>query len=378
MKTPNKSSSRFSVHRLEFEGFRGSFERYPLTSDPSLMPWNAADLMLLQWWKEHELSPKSSILYNDRFGVLSCCLAHDGLKVAMSYKSQWTALKINMKRYHLPAGILPVRNVLKPLEKPVDVGVFKMPKSLELFEIQLAHCHRAAQESTVVAVGFMTKYFAEGMLRVASKYFEEVEQTKAWKKARLMILKKPKAVPQATFTKELESASGKRFKQYYGVFSSSHIDYGSELLIQHLNPPSEVSAMLDLASGNGVLGYHMQKQCPSAELYLMDDNHLAVESGKLNVQGNVRHHWDSELESLGLPEGHFDWVVTNPPFHFDHENNIEVSLNLFEQVSKYLGPNGVFQLVANRHLNYSAHLKAWFRKVERVAENSKFEVINCH
>ena len=73
----------------------------------------------------------------------------------------------------------------------------------------------------------------------------------------------------------------------------------------------------------------------------------------------------------------FDFVVCNPPFHFEHENNIEVAIDLFVQVRRCLRRDGSFQAVANRHLNYQTHLKRLFGNVRIIGRNRKFEIISC-
>ncbi|MGB1284834.1 MAG: methyltransferase, partial [Polaribacter sp.] len=69
--------------------------------------------------------------------------------------------------------------------------------------------------------------------------------------------------------------------------------------------------------------------------------------------------------------------VSNPPFHFEHENNIEVALNLFSEVQNCLKLGGRFVLVANKHLNYKTHLDKLFCKTEVLAENKKFVIYEC-
>ena len=93
-------------------------------------------------------------------------------------------------------------------------------------------------------------------------------------------------------------------------------------------------------------------------------------------------HWVVSWASMPyhsqyFEQDYFDVVISNPPFHFEHENNIEVSLSLFQQVFNKLKPNGRFQLVANSHLNYRTHLLKIFPEVISTAENEKFVVYEC-
>ena len=107
----------------------------------------------------------------------------------------------------------------------------------------------------------------------------------------------------------------------------------------------------------------------------MDDNWLAVESSKLNVKENSFFHYSDSMEIF--EDDYFDLVVSNPPFHFENETNIEVSIKLFQEVGRCLKEDGKFQLVASRHLNFNTHLIKIFADVYVIAEDEKFEIYEC-
>ena len=139
------------------------------------------------------------------------------------------------------------------------------------------------------------------------------------------------------------------------------------------NTPERI---LDLASGNGVIAKELSKTWPSADYHLVDDSELAVASAKLNFSGeNVHHLLDNQLNEL--EDNYFDFIVSNPPFHFEHDININVPIALFKQAYQKLKAGGEFQLVANTHLNYATHLVKLFKKVEEVAKNDKYVIYNC-
>ncbi len=83
------------------------------------------------------------------------------------------------------------------------------------------------------------------------------------------------------------------------------------------------------------------------------------------------------LPSRFAPSQTFDVIVTNPPFHFEHEINIQVPLTLFRECHRCLKTEGSLQIVANKHLNYLTHLKTNFTSVEAIAEDKKFVVYKC-
>jgi 16S rRNA G1207 methylase RsmC len=222
----------------------------------------------------------------------------------------------------------------------------------------------------------MTKYFTSQMLDIASEYFEEVKQTLAWKKSRLLILKKGKGKKEASIINEINISSEEKIKQYFGVFSSKNIDFATQFLIENISINENDNRVLDLASGNGILAYTIKKLKNNSEIHLIDDSFLAVESSKLNLEGESIHfHYSDNLK--GFKEKYFDFIISNPPSHFEHETNIEISIELFKEAKKVLKEKGHFQLVANQHLNYKTHLLKIFNHVKITAENKKFIIYDC-
>ena len=346
-----------------------SIVRYPKTQNRSLKAWSAADELSLEYLQEENLQ-NNVTLYNDRFGYLSCHIP-DSVTVCV-YKSQEKAIIENYKLNNL-GDFNPIS--LFDKIKAIEFAIISMPKSLDLFEYYLQHiCLNSAKDVTVVC-SFMTRHFTKRILEIASKYFEITEQSKAKKKARLLILKNKKQVREDDLINQIHF-NEVDFKQFYGVFSAKNIDYASQFFVENLIIKDTDQNILDLASGNGVLAYFTQKQNPKANIHLLDDFELAIESSKLNLtDGTVHYHYNDSLNHF--EDSYFDLIISNPPFHFEHENNIEVSLGLFEQVSNKLNAVGRFQLVANTHLNYKTHLSKIFSQVNVIAENDKFVVYEC-
>lgn len=350
--------------------------RYPKSENKSLRPSSAADELMLEYTKEQRLDLSSSLMINDRFGYLACTLNEFSPVSLINYKSQEKALRLNLIANELP---LKEGNFIYPfsdIEKKISTVLIKAPKSLDLFKLQLVKINASISDDGVVVCGFMTRHFSKQMVEIANEFFEEVEQSQAKKKARLLILKKKKTVNEVNLINEVKLDKKVTLKQYFGVFSANNVDYATQFLLENLKINDGIETVLDLASGNGVIAHAIKRQNKTAELHLVDDSFLAVESGKLNLIGdNIYHHFSDGLENF-LPK-FFDLVVCNPPFHFEHETNIEVSLQLFKEVKKALKPTGHFQVVANQHLNYKTHLSKFFTTVNITAENDKFIIYDC-
>ncbi len=345
-------------------------ERYPETSDKSLRAWSNAELLVLDYISKKKVNRVH--LFNDRFGVWNCTLNTKEVTTVWTYASQQKAISKNLQLNNLPVKV----NYKTPLDvlKDVELALIKIPKSLELFELFLQQIHKSSNNEIEVVCGFMTKYFSPSFLKIAENYFGEVEQSKAWKKARLLILKQPK--PIIKYEELLNSFIWKEneYKQYYGVFSSGSIDIGTQFFLEHLKIKEEERKVLDLASGNGVIARWITEQHSKVEVTLVDDFNLAIASSRLNVK-NQNASFVCNDSLMNFEDNSFDLVVSNPPFHFEYENNIEVTLSLFKDVYRILKPEGRLVLVANSHLNYSTHLLKLFKVVNIVQQNKKFQII---
>lgn len=359
-----------------YKGKKYNLKRYPVTKNSSLRAWNAADEYLLKWLEEQEPENKNIYLYNDRFGFLNTMLHEFQPRNIYSYKSQQKALQKNFENNAIDTSLIRDCDILTEPKEKIDVAIVKVPKSLERFQLFLQHLSRSVTDNSVVACGFMTKYFSRQMLEIAAEYFESFDQSLAWKKSRLLLLQKPKPYRKRNIVNSIKVDDQLTMSQYLGVFSAERVDPATRFLCDNLIFEGEHKKILDLGAGNGILTQRIQQKNPKNEFYLIDDSLLAIESAKMNLQGdNFHFYYDNNLNAF--ENNYFDHVISNPPFHFGHEINIEVAIGLFHQVERCLKEEGTFQLVANQHLNYKTHLIKYFSQVEIVAENEKYIIYQC-
>jgi 16S rRNA G1207 methylase RsmC len=336
---------------------------------------SAADRLLVDWATDHDdRGVLATDVYHDRFGALTLGLPGSPRSV-ITFHSQQTALLRNAGQ-HKPA-LVPLLD--HPAET-VDLAVVRIPKSLALFELYLRRIAHTATPATRVAAGFMTRHFTPRLLEIAAHYAGSVEQSKARKKARLLLLgelRRPTSFPPTLRSTDYE---GKTYLQYPGVFSADHIDYATQFLLdtwQHhatLDFPAPAT-VLDVACGNGIIGDALLRRYPEARLFATDDSILAVRSARTNLpRERATVYWEHTLAPIA--DATVDLAVINPPFHFGYENNIGVSLGLFRQIHRTLRVGGSLVVVANRHLNYATHLRKIYR-LEVVAENDKYVIYRC-
>jgi 23S rRNA (guanine1835-N2)-methyltransferase len=160
------------------------------------------------------------------------------------------------------------------------------------------------------------------------------------------------------------------------VFSSGKVDLATRLLLDNMPEFLNDHKILDLACGNGVIATYVRKQAPRSLISVLDDNFLAIASAKLNLgKDDVTYHWSDTVNACRNEK--FDFICCNPPFHFEYENTIEISLKLFSEAASALKVNGSFYIVANTHLNYTTHLAKLFTEVIQLSENGKYEILVC-
>lgn len=74
-----------------------------------------------------------------------------------------------------------------------------------------------------------------------------------------------------------------KFKTTYGMFSYKEIDQGTKLLINSIDVTS-AKTILDLGCGYGPIGICLAKENPSADVYLVDRDFIAVEYAEKKLQ----------------------------------------------------------------------------------------------
>ncbi|REL24873.1 methyltransferase domain-containing protein [Rhodohalobacter sp. SW132] len=352
-------------------------KRYPPTSNRSLRAWSAADEYVLSEINKREVRPERIAILNDRFGYVSCHLSEYHPIIVTDRKSQEKSIRKNFERNGLDPDNCSWLKPLDPISETVDLCIISIPKSMDRFKLYLHQAHQLLSDTGEAIGTFMTRYFTPKMLEISEEYFEEVNQSLARKKSRLLLLKGKQKSPSDTLIEQIPyqfpTGETETLRQYYGVFSSGVIDYATQFLLANLKLRENETKVMDLGTGNGVIARAVQLSNPKTELHLTDDSFLALESAKLNLETEMCHfHWSDTLDHFAEKE--FDLVLSNPPFHLGHEINIEVTTRLFGEVKGVLKDDGRFVSVSNNHLNYKTHLEKHFSVVQVIAKNDKFTV----
>ncbi|NLV75298.1 MAG: class I SAM-dependent methyltransferase [Chloroflexi bacterium] len=163
-----------------------------------------------------------------------------------------------------------------------------------------------------------------------------------------------------------------------GVFSWRELDDGTARLLEHMTVQPYDRA-LDLGCGYGVIGLWMAARVPRGSVTLVDSDLLAVESARRNLAAHgytdVPVFLGDGLE--GLPNQRYTLIVSNPPFHADHQVNSATAERWMRLAYEHLSPRGRLVIVANRFLPYQRVLEAVFGNFEVVHEDTRFRVLQA-
>lgn len=159
-----------------------------------------------------------------------------------------------------------------------------------------------------------------------------------------------------------------------GVFSHGRLDQGTALLLDTLQGLAPAGRILDFASGSGVIAASVARS-GYAELTLLDDSALAIESGRRTLKLNG-------IEAVSLPSdgftelgGRFDWILSNPPFHRGIRDDLNVARRFFAHAGTFLAERGKICVVFNQHLPYAGWMREYFQNIEPLARGGGFNVI---
>ncbi len=161
------------------------------------------------------------------------------------------------------------------------------------------------------------------------------------------------------------------------MFSHGKLDEGTDFLLAQLRAlPFEKA--LDWGCGAGVIGAALKLAHPEKHVDFVDSNVMALEATRRTLASNgfaTDSVWPSDIFSD--VHGRYDVIVSNPPFHKKLETDFSITERFLREAGEHLTGSGRLIIVANAFINYFPPLRESFGKVEVVAENTKFRVIEA-
>lgn len=163
------------------------------------------------------------------------------------------------------------------------------------------------------------------------------------------------------------------FETWPGIFSADGIDAGSRLLAE--TTTSLKGHIADLGAGWGYLAHRALADHPDIQFAtLIEADFHAAEAAKRNIKDSqAQVVWGDIHAHLGS----YDAILCNPPFHTSRKPDPEIGRRFLTKAATLLKPKGTLWCVANRTLRYEPTLEENFRKVETVAVDAGFKVIQA-
>ena len=358
-------------------------ERYPPTRNPTLQPFDAADLYLLDALAEDPSPGGRVLVVNDQFGALGCALA--------GQQPQWwgdshlaeRALRQNLRANGLPDDAVSVIDSQHVPDGSVDRVLLRIPKSLTLLEQQLVALRPQLASGAKVVDAAMIKHLPPSAGDLLAKHIGPYQASLGWKKARLLTVTLDPSLGQSS--PDLNSRyplpeAGIELINLPGVFSRDRLDIGTRALLPHIPVDPAARHIIDLGCGNGALGIVAALRNPQAHVSFVDESHAAVASARRNAREALGDREADFVVSDGLIDtqpGIADLILCNPPFHQQQVVGDEIAQRLFRQSRTALTAGGRLIIVGNRHLGYHVTLKRLFKSVRQLAATSKFVVLEA-
>lgn len=358
--------------------------RFPAQRNSPLQAFDAADAYLLRNLHSRDLSKASRcLILNDNFGALAASLA-TYLTVHSSGDSflAHQALRNNLDNNQLDQQAVKVLQSNQAFNGPYDCVLIRVPKTLALLEEQLIRLQSQIHPETIIIAAGMVKHLPRSAGDLMERYIGPVQASLAEKKARLLFVtpsNKPQATSPYPSTYQLDTPK-LQLRNHAGVFCRENLDIGTRFFLAHLPQQLGNAQVADLGCGNGVIAIVCALNNPSAQLHLVDESYMAVQSAQENWQQALGERAANIYAGDGLASAasdSLDVVLCNPPFHQQQVVGDFLARRMFQQSHHALKPGGELWIVGNRHLGYHITLKRMFRSVEQLAANAKFVIFKA-
>ena len=358
--------------------------RYPEQHNSPLQAFDAADEYLLKHLSSCALPTDSrTLILNDSFGALAASLATQ-MQVHSSGDSflAHQALRNNLDNNQLNQDTTEIIPSNQPFNGPYACVLIRVPKTLALLEEQLIRLQSQITSDTLIVAAGMIKHLPRSAGDLLERYIGPVQASLAEKKARLLFVtpaSKTQADSPYPSVYQLDQPA-LALRNHAGIFCREALDIGTRFFLPHLPSNLGEVQVADLGCGNGVLGIVCAINNPQAQLRMIDESYMAVQSAQENWQLALGSRPVTVYAGDGLgaeqPDS-LDIVLCNPPFHQQQVVGDFLARRMFQQSHRALKTGGELWIVGNRHLGYHVTLKRMFRDVQQIAANAKFVIFKA-
>lgn len=250
-------------------------------------------------------------------------------------------------------------------EGPFDGCVLRFPDSAEALQLAL---HGVASVLAPGAVLWVYGDVREGVLsttRHFGKLFTLQRSMREQGDSRMFEAVRLKADAKSPLdawvkTADIDLGDGPReWICFPSLFAGGVLDVMTKWLLEKLAITASDSPewcegkarVLDFACGTGALAAGFQRIRPAAKLTILDADTVALEAAQRNlpkakavVGDGLGSLVDGEFESC------FDMIVSNPPVHRGHPDDLRVAMALLVEAPRLLREGGELWLVAQEHV----------------------------
>ena len=358
--------------------------RYPELPNTPLQAFDAADEYLLKHLSSCSLASNArTLILNDNFGALAASLASQ-MQVHSSGDSflAHQALRNNLDNNQLSQDSVEIIQADQTFNGPYACVLIRVPKTLALLEEQLIRLQTQITPDTIIIAAGMIKHLPRSAGDLLERYIGPVQASLAEKKARLLfVTPAEKFQASSPYPSEYQLEKPQLIlRNHAGVFCREALDIGTRFFLPHLPADLGNAQVADLGCGNGVLGIVCALNNPHAQLRMVDESYMAVQSAQENWQLALTERPVTIYAGDGLgaeqPDT-LDIVLCNPPFHQQQVVGDFLARRMFQQSHRALKKDGQLWIVGNRHLGYHVTLKRMFRDVQQIAANAKFVIFKA-
>ena len=358
--------------------------RFPEQLNTPLQAFDAADEYLLKHLNSCSLASNArTLILNDNFGALAASLASK-MQVHSSGDSflAHQALRNNLDNNQLNQDSVEIIQADQAFNGPYACVLIRVPKTLGFLEEQLIRLQTQITSDTIIIAAGMIKHLPRSAGDLLERYIGPVQASLAEKKSRLLFVtpaEKPQASSPYPSEYQLENPS-LILRNHAGVFCREALDIGTRFFLPYLPTDLGSAQVADLGCGNGVLGIVCALKNPQAQLRMVDESYMAVQSAQENWQLALAERPVTVYagDGLGAEQAEtLDIVLCNPPFHQQQVVGDFLARRMFQQSHRALKKDGQLWIVGNRHLGYHVTLKRMFRDVQQIAANAKFVIFKA-
>ena len=363
--------------------------RYPEHSqNPTWQAWDSADEYVIEHIESLELDTKDKnlLILNDDCGALATWFAHGEWKNIEWINDSFVSRKscsLNLENNEIDSSSIDLLDSLAKPKHKANVVILKIPKVNALLEHQLIELQKIINAETLIVAAGKTKNIQKSTLALFEKYLGETTTSLAKKKSRLIFAKsaldKQNINPFPTKWKASKSKLSFTVYNHANVFAHEKFDVGGRYFLENL-PDCSKKTVIDLGSGNGVIGLAVLQKHHDAKVIFVDESYMAIASAKMNVHHNFPERLkDCEFIVTNCLEGFdkkVDIILCNPPFHQQHGVTDHIANQMFSDSKRALKDGGELRIIGNRHLDYPLKLKKLFGGIKVVASNQKFSVLS--